>query len=73
MRWKSIRTDQVEGLRGVSRRLNGEENHDNEVSSIVERVEQANNLEMYNCNKPYPEPDNRENNTNEEIAEWIWL
>ena len=45
--------DQVEGLRCASRRLNGKENHDNEVSSIVERVEQASD----------PKPDNRENNT----------
>lgn len=71
LRIKRIQTDQVEGLRCASRRLNGKENHDNEVSSIVERVEQASDLKIYGCNKPYPKPDNRKNNTDEEIAEWI--
>lgn len=78
--WKSLKwttrynqTDQVEGFRFVSCRLNGEENHDNEVSSIVERVEKARNLEMQRRNKTYPKPDNGENNTDEEVAEWVWL
>ena len=63
LRIKRIQTDQVECLRCASRRLNGKENHDNEVSSIVERVKQASDLKIYGCNKPYPKPDTRENNT----------